>query len=395
MAIRVSVPSSKSYTQRALVLAALAPGQSVVRRPADCDDARVLVKALGDLGVDLSWDAPEAIRVRGGGPLEAPPGPVHLENAGTAVRFVTGLSALVRGSMVIDGVEAMRRRPMPGLLRALEDLGVSVEEQGRPGCPPVRLERRSSRVPERVDLDAAGSSQQLSALLLAAPRLERGLVIELSSELPSRPYVDMTLAAIRAFGGRADWVGPGALRVEPGGLAGREYEVEGDWSGAAMVLAGAWIRGIEVHIDNLPAESLQGDRVFTEVLAALSAEGPRAIDLGDAPDVVPPAVAAALFAEGATRFEGIGHLRIKESDRMAVLAGELAKVGADIECEDDAMTVRPRPLSGSAALDPHGDHRMAMAFGLARLRVPGIEVLDQGCVSKSFSDFWSVLEALG
>jgi len=391
MPLSFRVPSSKSYTQRALVLAALAPGRSMVRDAAESDDAHLLADAFRALGVRLSWKGGE-IEVEGGGELRSPSMPLHLGNAGTAVRFASSLALLSAGPITIDGVEAMRRRPMPGLVRALRELGVTVEELGRPACPPFRLVR--SRPPaDRVKLDPAGSSQQLSSLLLVAPRLARGLTVELASEPPSRPYVEMTLAAIAAFGGRARWRGDREIRVEPG-LAATDYTVEGDWSGAAMLLAGAWIRGLDVRIDNLPAASLQGDRVFEEVLARLSRPGPREIDLNDAPDVVPPTVAAALFAEGPTRIVRIGHLRIKESDRIAVLASELGKIGARIAEDEDSMTVEPGRLSGPAELDPHGDHRMAMAFGLVGLRVPGITIADPGCVSKSFPDFWSALERL-
>lgn len=389
MVLAVRVPTSKSYAQRALVLAALAPGRSVVEELPGSDDVALLLAALRAMGAPVD-QAGDRVTVEGGRPLEPPPEGVHLGNAGTAVRFVTGLSLLAEGPLLVDGVEAMRRRPMAGLLAALRSLGVEVEELGARACPPVRLERRG-RPAGRVLLDATGSSQQVSALLLAGTRLEGGLEVELSSEPPSRPYIDLTLDAIRAFGGEASWTSPRSLRVEAR-LAPARYVVEGDWSSAAMVLAAGWIRGVEVRVDNLSPSSLQGDRVFVDVLEALARPGPRAIDLGDAPDLVPPAVAAALFAEGATRLERIAHLRIKESDRIAVLAAELGKVGARIEAEADSMTVRPGPLRGGASLDPHGDHRMAMAFGLVGLRVPGLEVRDQGCVTKSFPGFFDVLE---
>ncbi len=389
----LSVPSSKSYTQRALILAALSTGRSTVVSPLDCDDSRVLVDALTSMGVCVTR-GDDALVVDPGA-LHAPAGgSVHLGNAGTAVRFVTSLSLLIDSPLTVDGVEAMRRRPMAGLLEALRALGVDVEELGRAGCPPVRLIRTAPSPKKTVRLDPAGSSQQLSSLILVAPRLDQGLTIELVGELPSRPYVEMTLEALRRFGGRGEWTSDRTIEIHAGGLRGTKYVVEGDHSAAAMVLAAGWIAGRSVEIDNTEADSLQGDRIFAQVLRALDRPGPREIDLGDAPDVVPPAVAAALFAQGGTRIVNVAHLRIKESDRMAVLARELAKVGARIDVGRDSMTVTPdSALGGEATLDPHGDHRMAMAFGLVSLRVPGIEVLDPGCVSKSYPDFWSVLEA--
>ena len=391
MADRVAVPHSKSYTQRALILASLAPGHSTIENPADCEDARVLRAALTDLGVESAWRE-ERIEVRGG-TLHAPERELFLGNNGTAVRFVSGLALVVRGTLHLDGVEAMRRRPMPGLLEALGTMGVGVEELGRPHCPPLRLEGPGSPGAD-VMLDPAGSSQQVSALLLAATSLERGLRISLTSKPPSRPYIDMTLSAIRAFGGSCGWADDATLFVEPGGLEATCFSVEADYSAAAMVLAGGWIAGREVRIRGLEPNSLQGDRVFVNVLRDLTGQGPRLLDLRDAPDVVPPAVAAALFAKGETRIEGVSHLRIKECDRVGVLSKELAKLGARINCDDDVMTVRPGPLGPGGTLDPHGDHRMAMAFGLVSLRVPNIEILDPECVSKSFPNFWEVLERL-
>jgi 3-phosphoshikimate 1-carboxyvinyltransferase len=385
----ITVPSSKSYTQRAMVLAALARGVSIIERPADCDDTRLLRDALASLGVGITWSE-DHLEIDGGD-LAAPRAPVFLGNAGTAVRFVAGLSLLIDGCIEVRGVEAMSRRPMPGLLAALRSMGVGIEELGRPSCPPLRFHGPGSPGPE-VAIDPTGSSQQVSALLLVAPRL--GLTVRLSSAPPSRPYIEMTLASIRAFGGVCGWQDEATLRVEPGGIEPTQYTVEADYSAAAMVLAGGWITGRQVTIRGLDPCSLQGDRVFASVLDSLDGPGPRTFDLRDAPDVVPPTVAAALFARGETRIDGVSHLRIKECDRVEVLASELARIGARIDSEQDSMTVRPGPLGPGARLDPHGDHRMAMAFGLVGLRVPGIEVMDPGCVSKSFPDFWDVLERL-
>ncbi len=391
MAERVTVPPSKSYTQRALILAALAPGTSVIESPLDCDDSRVLRRALADMGVESDWRG-DRLEIRGGG-LCPPSRPLFLGNAGTAVRFMAGLSLVVPGSLQIEGDEAMTRRPMPGLLSALGSMGVGVTELGLPGCPPLRLDGPGSPTGE-IAIDPAGSSQQVSSLMLVAPRLPKGLILRLATAPPSRPYIDMTLAVIREFGGTCRWDDELTLVVEPGGLRAARYTVEADYSAAAMVLAGGWIAGRDVHIRGLRPNSLQGDRVFLEVLNVLSRPGPRVLDLSDAPDVVPPTVAAALFAKGETRIDGIAHLRIKECDRVAVLAGELAKIGARIDEREDSMTVRPGPLAGGAELDPHGDHRMAMAFGLVGLRVPDLEILDPECVSKSFPDFWEVLERI-
>ena len=375
------------------MLAALAPGRSVIENPADCDDPRLLATALSQLGVEIDW-SDGRITVRGGEPLLAANARVELGNAGTATRLVTGLSLLVEGEMVVDGVPAMRRRPMAGLLGALVTMGVGVEELGRPHCPPLRLRGPAGSGRGEVELDPRGSSQQLSALMLAAARLPEGLIIDLTGHLPSWPYIEMTIETMAAFGGLARWEGSQRVVVEPGGLEPTDYTVEADYSAAAMVLAGAWIVGREVEISGLRPDSCQGDRRFVEVLDQIAGGDGRTIDLCDAPDVTPPAVAAALFARGVTRIEGVGHLRIKECDRLDVLSTELGKLGARIAVEPDALVITPAPLHGGTRLDPAGDHRMAMAFGLVGLRVPGVIVAEPGCVSKSFPDFWDALERL-
>lgn len=390
--VTATVPASKSITQRALVAATLASGRSLIHNPAECDDPRRLVQALRGLGVPIRREG-RSLEVTGGGCLSAHSGAVAVGNAGTAARLLAGLSLHVRGPLVLDGDQAMRRRPMAGLVRALRQLGVAVEELGQPGCPPLRF-TGSGSAPWGVSLDPTGSSQQVSALLLAGTGLKRGLTISLDGDVPSRPYVDMTLDVIRAFGGAAGWVDDRALRVEPG-LWPTELHVEADWSAAAMLLAGAWIVGETLSVSGLNEGSRQPDKVVLEVMGRLGEGQTAPIDLGSSPDLVPPVVAAALFARGVTRLVGIGHLRIKECDRIAVLTGELRKLGAWIDEGRSSMTVYPSPLEApDTPLDPHGDHRMAMAFGLVGLRVDGLEVADPGCVSKSFPDFWQQLQVL-
>jgi len=393
----IAVPSSKSATQRALVLAALAPGRSIVERPLWCDDSEALVRALRCLGVRVERVGQD-LEVEGRARLDAPDVPLALGNAGTAVRFCTGLSLLATGPVEIDGNEAMRRRPMPGLLAALRDLGADVSERGRPSCPPITVvpPRDLEVIPEEVSLDSTGSSQQLSALLMVAPRLPRGLVVHLEGPLPSRPYVDMTLEQLRAFGATVE-VAPGSggqaetYRVLPGGLRPRRYAVEGDHSSASYPLAAGYLTGQPVRVVNVSPDSAQGDRVFPDLLARLCAPPPRTFDLADVPDVAPTLATCALFAPGETRLLGLAHLRVKESDRLAVLAEGFRAVGADVEERQDGLVIHSRPLHGDATLEPAGDHRMAMCFALLGLRLPGIRVTDRGCVSKSYPDFFEML----
>ncbi|MBW2278806.1 MAG: 3-phosphoshikimate 1-carboxyvinyltransferase, partial [Deltaproteobacteria bacterium] len=380
-----------------LILAALSDRPCRVVGPLVCDDSRAMARGLVSLGAQVrigegAWAIrPLAI------PIAAVNPTLHLGNAGTAVRFVTGLASLLDGSFTIDGDEAMTRRPMPSLLDALRDLGVGVEELGRPGCPPVKLagssRSNSSEIPSRVRLRAGGSSQELSALLLAGCRQPDGLEIEVCGELPSMSYVELTLQAMQKFGVTVERPTAGVFRVLNAVPRLAELEVEPDWSSASYPLAASFLTGKQARIVGMVEDSVQGDRVFPEILASLARPGPRAVDLADAPDLAPTVIACALFAKGETSITGAAHLRIKESDRIGVPIRELRKLGADLQERPDGLVVRQAPLNGPAELDPANDHRMAMAFGLVSLRVGGLHVLDPGCVSKSYPDFWTMLEA--
>jgi 3-phosphoshikimate 1-carboxyvinyltransferase len=330
-------------------------------------------------------------------PIRADGRSLHLGNAGTAVRFLTGLSSLLDGAFEIRGDEAMQRRPMPSLLDALSGLGVTVEELGQPGCPPVGLRRSVDDDPaggpwKPVRLLAGGSSQELSALLLAGCRRPGGIEIHVDGELPSLPYVELTLQVMRAFGVPVKRSGNRIFAVPETVPRIDEFEVEPDWSSASYPLAASWLTGRDTRIVGMVEASVQGDRIFPGILERLARPGEREIDLADAPDLAPTVIACALFAEGKTTISGAAHLRIKESDRIRTPIRELGKLGADLEERPDGLVVRPAELSGPAELDPARDHRMAMSFGLVSLRVPGVTVIDPGCVSKSYPAFWDMLE---
>jgi len=274
--------------------------------------------------------------------------------------------------------------------QTLTDIEIVAVDDGSGDGSAAALGRRDA--PPEVPFTARHSSQELSALLLMGAALPGGVRVHVDGDLPSRPYVDLTVAVLDAFGVAVS-EHAGEFRVAPGGPRATEYAVEGDWSSASYPLAAGWLTGREVEVTNAVATSVQGDRVFPELLARIAAPGPREINLKDAPDLAPTVTACALFADGETAITGAAHLRVKESDRIAVLVRELARLGADLEEREDGLVVRPAPLAGPAALDPTADHRMAMAFGLVGLRVPGVEITDPGCVSKSYPDFWAMLEA--
>jgi 3-phosphoshikimate 1-carboxyvinyltransferase len=243
-----------------------------------------------------------------------------------------------------------------------------------------------------VEVEAERSSQFASALLLVAPRLPGGLFLRLRGAAVSLPYLDLTVQALRAFGASVDVV-DGAFRVAPGPLHGGHFEVEGDWSSAAFLLAAGRIAGRAVRVANVRDDSSQGDRAVVGMLARLDGREPRTFDLADCPDLIAPLAAAAAFADGATEIRRVAHARIKESDRVRVLADGLRTAGCRVDELPDGLRVeRGTPAGGTVTLDPHDDHRMAMAFGLLSLRLPGLHVANPGCVSKSYPGFWDDLE---
>jgi len=391
MTVACSVPGSKSVTQRALLLAALADGPSELRGALDCDDSRRLREALRALGTQLDDVDPACWHVTPG-PLRAPDRALDCGNAGTTLRFLSALALLLDVPLTLDGDQHLRRRPLGDLADALAELGVTARWGGRPGSPPVTL-RRAGVPGGIVTVGSGRSSQFASALLLVASRLPGGLAVRLAGAVVSRPYLALTMECLRAFGVTA--VDAGAeLRVAPGGPRGTSFDVEGDWSTAAFLLAAARIAGRDVRLRNLRDDSVQGDRAIVGLLAGLDGPAPRVFDLRECPDLLPPLAAAAAFAPGATTITGVAHAREKESDRVAVLAEGFRRAGLRVAELPDGLRLEAGDDTGPVTLDPHGDHRMAMAFGLLGLRRPGVRVARPECVSKSFPAFWDELERL-
>lgn len=392
--MQIQVPSSKSLTQRALVLAALSDRPCSIEKPLKCDDSLVLSEALTLLGASIEKEQ-TVWHVIPGKDLLVPDKPLWLENAGTAVRFVTGLAPLISGSVVIDGNQAMHQRPMPVLLKTLQELGVVVEELGLSDCPPVRLNGAPVEFPNKpwdIAVPLSGSSQELSAILMAACRFPCGCVIHTVENWPSKPYLDLTLDMLHAFGIEVQQPNPGTY-VVPGKMPRCDrISIEGDWSSASYPLAASFLTGKPVDVTNVSTDSTQGDRLIVECLQKLKEPGPQTLSMADCPDLVPTVLACALFEDAPTTIADVAHLRLKECDRIGVPALELKKIGANIETREDGLKITPTPLKGPATLNPAHDHRLAMAFGLISLRVPNITISDPGCVSKSYPDFWSMLD---
>ncbi len=410
---RIRVPGSKSLTNRALLAAALASGESLLAGPLDSDDTRVMRDCLRQLGARIDDSSAEGWRVAGtGGALRVPDRALFVGNSGTTARFLTAAATHAPGPVVLDGTPRMRERPVGDLVDALTGLGARVTVLGRGGCPPVRVEG-GGLAGGRTEIDASRSSQFVSAVLLAAPLARDDVEIELrAGVLVSRPYVDLTLACMRSFGAECEWSPGGrALRVRGStGYRAARYAVEGDASAATYPMAAAAIAGGRVRVEGVPGDSLQPDIRFAEVLERmgcgvvrgpdyLEVTGPSGplrpvdADLNEFPDAALTLAVVAAFASGRCRIRNVANLRIKETDRLAALETELRRLGARARALEDSLEVEPGPLHG-AEVETYDDHRMAMSFALAGLRIPGVVIRDPGCVSKTWPDYFAALERL-
>ena len=405
----VEVPGSKSIANRALICAALAEGQSTLRGVPDGDDTEAMLDCLRAFGLEIER-ADEDVRVAGGLSLFKR-GPVALSArlAGTTSRFVTALAALGPGPYSIDGHGPLRSRPMAPLHDALIRMGVEVAALQVPGRLPVRVQGPVDVTLDEVALRGDVSSQYLTALMLIAPYFPNGLRFMLTTPLVSRPYIRITAAVMAAFGVPGVEMGDRIITVPPGRYQARDFRVEPDASSAGYPLAAAAICGGRVTVPGLTSASIQGDAAFCHVLARMGCEVVQdehgttvsrhgalhgiAINMVDLSDLVPTLAAVAAFGDSPTDMHGVGFIRNKESDRLTDLCDELRKAGIGAIDNPDGLVVQPS-VPRTATLGTHHDHRLAMAFALVGLGASGIIVEDPDVVSKSWPDFWTMIESL-
>lgn len=404
-------PGSKSITNRALVCAALAKGESLLTGALDSEDTRVMITALGKLGVQVAvTDGGRTLRVAGcGGAIPATRAELFVANSGTTMRFLTALVSLGRGEYRLDGVARMRERPMGDQAAAMRALGVDVQCEGAGECPPVVVRANGLRG-GTAGVRGTASSQFLSGLMMAAPYADESVLLAVEGTLVSVPYVAMTQRVMEAFGAEVDAAADySELRVsDTRRYRGRSYAIEPDASAASYFFAAAAITGGEVTVEGLSRDSLQGDVAFVDCLAEMGAAvryGDNSItvtgrplagvdvDMNAISDTVPTLAVVAAFAAGPTHIRNVGHIRHKETDRIAAVACELRKLGATVEESADGLRITPGPLR-PAAIDTYDDHRMAMSFALAGLHVPGVVINDPECTGKTYPEFFADLERL-
>jgi len=401
------LPGSKSISNRALLLAALSDGPSVVRGVLKARDTSLAIAALRVLGCSVEGEGTD-LAISPGSVAPGTPVSVDVGNAGTVMRFLPAVAALSQASVAFDGDPRARERPVGALLSALRTLGVTIDDGGR-GALPFTIRGSGSVRGGAVTLDASGSSQLVSGLLLAAPRFDEGVAVRHEGPpVPSLPHIEMTVRMLRDAGAEVEAGAgerPDFWQVRQGSLRLGDFTVEPDLSNAGPFLAAALVTGGTVTIADWPANSLQAADAILEVLTRIGASyaagddgltitgsgtirGIRA-DLRDVPELCLPLAAVAALADGPSVLSGVGHIRLQETDRLAAIAKELDAIGGDVTETEDSITIRPRPLRVPAghAWDSYNDHRMVMAGAVLGLAVPGIEVLNVATVAKTFPDF--------
>ncbi len=400
----VEIPASKSYTNRALLIAALTDGECRVENPLFSDDTRYMSEALVRFGIPVQREAGKAFVVSGtGGKITAPAEEIFIGNAGTTMRFLTTFSTLAQGVTRLNGDKRMQERPIGDLLDCLKQMQVEAVSIKGNQCPP--LEIHGGHVPGgEVRLAGDKSSQYLTSILLSAPYFANDTTIHIQGDLTSKTYADITLDIMKAFGVRVENENYQRFHV----LAGQRYraeayKVEGDWSSASYFLASAAVTGGEIALTGMNPDSVQGDAQFLDVLGNMGCDIEKSkekirlkgnplkgitINMNSMPDAVQTLAVTALFAEGETVITGIGNLRIKETDRISALATELSRLGAEVDSGDDFLIIRPGKNLSGTEVETYDDHRMAMSFALAGLKIPGIKIKNPRCVEKSFPDFF-------
>jgi len=409
----VQAPPSKSYSHRAVILGALAQGETLIENFLPADDTRYTVNACRSLGVNIQSDG-KALRITGtGGRLSVPPGQetIFAGNSGSTMRMVASLAALAPGKVILDGTERLRQRPVGDLLSALNSLGVKAISFNRNGYPPVEI-HGGRLLGGEVITSGVASSQHISSLLMLAPYAESDITIKVTGGLHSSPYIDITIDAMRHFGVEVTQHNYDEFTVASGQrYQGQRYKIEGDYSAASYFFALAAIGGRAITVGNLNTESVQGDRHFLDILSRMGCyvnykQGQievgrekeltgSSVDMGDYPDIVLPLAIVAAFALGKTEITNISHLKGKETDRIHSTATELRKMGAEVAVSESTMAIIGGKPTG-AVTETYGDHRMAMSLATAALFAEGDTVINGAeAVAKSYPEFFTDLTRIG
>lgn len=406
---RIRPPGSKSLTNRALIVAALAHGTSRLQGVLDSQDTRVMIDSLQRLGLQVQHDAVACtVDIIGcGGQIPNHQADLWLENSGTSIRFLTAMCALGHGVYRLDGNERMRERPIGELVKGLQQLGVDLQCELGTECPPVVV-RASGLQGGVTHVPGSVSSQFLSALLMAAPAANGPLDIQIDGHLVSEPYIDMTMGVMAKFGVQVQTPQPGLYCIQPQAYKSNQYDIEPDASAASYFFALAAITGGEITVEGLSRWSLQGDIHFVEALEqmgcaihydqdSITVRGKPLrgieIDMNEISDTAQTLAVVAPFAQGPTRIYNVKHMRFKETDRITALVTELRRLGLHVDETEDGLTIHPGVMN-PATIATYDDHRMAMSFALIGLKTPGIHIANPGCTAKTYPRYFEDLAAL-
>jgi len=401
----VTAPPSKSYSVRALLLAAMSEGTTTVANCLDADDTRYALEAIRAIGFEVSGSFKDGVRIGERKSMSANEVPIFVGNAGTAMRFMTGWLAFTPGRFLLHGEKRMHERPIGDLVEVLRSIGAEVEYVEREGYPPLKIRGRKMRGGFDVAIAADISSQFASALMLGGATLPDGITLRLSS-VASAPYIDITAAVLADFGATVQR-SANVVRVKAARLRRDAYRVEGDYSSASYWFSAAAATKGTMHVRGLATPSAQGDARFLDILAAMGcqiirddvitvvgAESLRGgtFDCNATPDLVPTLAAIAPLADSTMEIINVANLRVKESDRLATVTQELQRLGARVEERTDGLRIEPGWGGEPATIDTHNDHRIAMAFAIAGLARGGVSIENEQVVSKSYPRFWRTLD---
>ena len=402
----VTAPPSKSYSVRALLLAAMAEGTTTVTNCLDADDTRYALEALRTLGFEISGSFQRELYIGPRRSMSANEVPIFVGNAGTAMRFFTGWLAFTPGRFLLHGEERMHQRPIGDLVDVLQQIEAEVEYVEREGYPPLRIRGKKMRGGFDVTISAETSSQFVSALMLGGATLKDGITLRIS-HLASGPYIDITTDILQTFGANVTRDGD-VINVRSGRLERSEYRVEGDYSSASYWFAAAAATRGTMRVRGLAVPTAQGDAGFLDILNAMgctidvgeeeiAVTGPETLrggtfDCNETPDIVPTLAAIAPLASSPVEIVNVANLRVKESDRLATVTSELRRLGATVEERPDSLLIQPGWSDEPATIETHNDHRIAMAFAIAGLARGNVTIAKEQVVTKSYPRFWRTLD---
>ncbi|MBI3366711.1 3-phosphoshikimate 1-carboxyvinyltransferase [Candidatus Roizmanbacteria bacterium] len=408
----ISLPGSKSLTNRALIMAALSNGKSIISNASVSVDSLILIDALKRLGIQIQKKKDRFEIIGNGGNFSKQNRYFNIGHAGTAMRFLTAVCSLVPGEIILDGSERMRKRPIGELVNALRKLGGRIEFLKKNGFAPIKI-LGGKLIGGTISVKGSISSQFITALLLIGPLLQNGLIIEVIGDQVSKSYIDMTIGGLKKFGVNVKNQNYQKYCIDKNQkYTPFHYEVETDASGASYFLAIAAVTGKKVKIKNMNTQSVQGDMQFPDLLErmgcsvernnkenSITIQGPKKlkginIDMNSMPDTIQTLAVVAAFAKGTTKITGTKTLRIKETDRLHALQTELLKMNIKTQINDNSILIKGGNPIG-ATIDTYDDHRMAMSFAVAGSKLLGMKIENPSVVSKSFPEFWKRIRSLG